>query len=236
VQELSPTARTRIRRMPHRAVYDRATLHAILDEGIVCHMGFVVGEQPYVIPTAYAREGETLYLHGSSASRSLKTLGSGLTVCVTVTLIDGLVLSRAIFTHSIDYRSVVVLGTAAPVLDPAEKLRVLHALSEQLVPGRWKDVRPPNPKELKATLVLAMPLKEVSVKVRNGPPIDEDEDLDSSAWAGELPMRTEYLDPIDDPRLSPGITAPDYVINYRRPGSKPAEPMVGTNNGSSQSE
>jgi nitroimidazol reductase NimA-like FMN-containing flavoprotein (pyridoxamine 5'-phosphate oxidase superfamily) len=217
------TERVRVRRLPKRAAYDRATVHAILDEALVCHLGFVLAEQPYVIPTLHARLGERLYVHGSSASRMLGTLAQGVAACVTVTLIDGLVLARSAFHHSINYRSVVLLGTARAVTDPDEKTAALHAFTEQVVPGRWDEIRPPTPIELKATSVLCLPLEEVSAKVRTGPPVDDEADYAMDVWAGVLPLRLQALQPEADPQLAHGIRAPRYLTAYHR-GAADARP------------
>jgi uncharacterized protein len=210
------TDRVRVRRLPKRAAYDPTTLHAILDEALVCHLGFVHNDQPFVIPTLYARIGDRLYVHGSSASRMLGSLAQGVAACVTVTLIDGLVLARSAFHHSVNYRSVVVLGTARMVTDPDEKNAALHAFTEQVVPGRWADVRPPTAQELKATSVLCLPIDEASAKVRSGPPVDDDEDYAMDVWAGVLPLRLGALSPEADPQLKPGIVPPHYVTAYHR--------------------
>src|ERR1700733_2730533 len=177
------STRTKVRRAPARGVYDRDAIDAILDEALIAHLGFVDGGQPYVIPTLQARIGDTVYIHGSAASRTIRTLTSGIPACLTVTLLDGLVLARSAFHHSLNYRSVVVLGQATPVEGPDERLRALEALSERLVPGRWAEVRPPNAKELKSTRVLALPLDETSAKVRTGPPGDDPDDVDLPVWA-----------------------------------------------------
>jgi uncharacterized protein len=216
MSQFTPTERTRINRLPKRAAYDRETVFRILDEGFVCHVGFVIDGQPYVIPTGYGRDGDTLYLHGSAASRMLRTLSEGVQVCVTVTLLDGLVLARSAFHHSMNYRSVVILGRAAPVENPGEKLKALRALSEHMVPGRWNDVRPPNEQELKSTTVLALPLVEVSAKIRSGPPVDEEEDYNLPVWAGVLPLRMRASAPVADPRGNPQIQPPNYVLRYSR--------------------
>jgi nitroimidazol reductase NimA-like FMN-containing flavoprotein (pyridoxamine 5'-phosphate oxidase superfamily) len=184
----SPSERTRIRREPQRGVYDRGTIDAILDEGLVCHLGFVGEGQPYVIPTLYARLGDEVLVHGSSASRMLRALGEGVDCCLTVTLVDGIVLARSIFNHSINYRSVVVLGRAAPVVESGEKLRALEAFSERLLPGRWAEVRPPTATELKATAILRLSLDEASAKVRGGPPEDDEADYALPVWAGVIPL------------------------------------------------
>src|SRR5271168_4601148 len=188
-----PTERTQLKRLPKRASYDQAQIHAILDEGFLCHVGFVLDGQPYVIPTGYARSGEQLYIHGSAASRMLRTLAQGVDVCVTVTLLDGLVLARSAFHHSMNYRSVVVLGRAVAVTDIAEKRRVLAALLEHVLTGRSGQAREPNDKELAATLVLALPLTEASAKIRRGPPLDDEADYALNYWAGELPLHLQPL-------------------------------------------
>lgn len=210
------TARTRVVREPQRGVYDRETAYAILDEGFICHVGFVTDGQPFVIPTGYGRVDDNLYIHGSAASRMLRNLDRGVAVCVTVTLLDGLVLARSIFNHSMNYRSVVVLGTAVAVTDSVEKLEALHRLSEHIVPGRWKEVRAPNEQELKATLVLRLPIAEFSSKVRQGPPIDDEEDYSFPTWAGVLPLDVVAGAPVDDSRLLAGQTVPSYVRGYSR--------------------
>src|SRR5438128_146804 len=184
----APTARTRVVREPQRAVYDRPTIYQILDEGFICHVGFVVDGHPFVIPTSYGRDGDVLYVHGSAASRMLRNAASGIPVCVTVTLLDGLVLARSIFNHSMNYRSVVVLGTAVAIDDRAAKLSALQVLSEHILPGRWKDSRQPNEKELKATTLLRLPIEEFSAKVRQGPVIDDEEDYSFPTWAGIIPL------------------------------------------------
>lgn len=221
MERYEPTSRTTVRRLPKRAAYDRETVYAILDEALVCHVGFSVEGQPFVIPTGYGRSGDRLYIHGSAASRMLKTIGTGIPVCVTVTLIDGLVLARSAFHHSVNYRSVVILGTARPVEDPVEKMEALRVFTEHMIPGRWAEVREPNGQELKATDVLSIDLTEVSAKIRTGPPLDDEEDMAIEAWAGVLPLELEPGSPIDDPALRPGIERPDYVLNYsRRKGDK----------------
>jgi nitroimidazol reductase NimA-like FMN-containing flavoprotein (pyridoxamine 5'-phosphate oxidase superfamily) len=211
-----PTARTRIVREPQRAVYDRDVVYRILDEGFICHLGFAVEGQPYVIPTSYARKDDLLYVHGSSASRMLRQGGSAIPVCLTVTLLDGLVLARSIFNHSMNYRSVVVLGTASSIEDREEKLAALHSLSEHILPGRWKDTRQPNEQELKATTVLQLPIEEFSAKVRQGPVIDDEEDYSFPTWAGIIPLGMVSHPPVDDARLLEGVTVPEYARNYSR--------------------
>lgn len=212
----APTARTRVVREPQRAVYERAAAYKILDEGFVCHVGFVVDGQPFVIPTGYGRAGDNLYIHGSVASRMLRRVDEGIPVCVTVTLLDGLVLARSIFNHSMNYRSVVVLGTAVAVEDPQEKLQALRALSEHILPGRWAESRQPNEKELKATLVMRLPIAEFSAKVRQGPPIDDEEDYAFPTWAGVIPLEMVAGNPINDPRLDPAREVPPYARHYSR--------------------
>jgi uncharacterized protein len=215
----APSDRTRIRRLPELGAYDLDSIASILDAGIVAHLGFLQGDQPFVIPTLHARIGDLLYVHGSAASRTLRTLADGVRVCVTVTLLDGIVLARSIFEHSIDYRSVVVLGSAHLVEDPEEKLAALHAFSEQVLPGRWDDCRPPSEQELKATSILRLPLTEASAKVSSGPPEDAvtpDGELD--VWAGNVPLVVTAKAPVPDPALRPGIPVPPYAAEYHRPG------------------
>ena len=214
---ITQTDRTAVRRLPKRGSYDRGVLNAILDEGLVCHVGFVASGQPYVIPTTYGRVGERLYLHGSAASRMLKEMRGGIPVCVTVTHLDGLVLARSAFHHSMNYRSAVVLGVAQEVVEPEERWAALRAIVDHVVPGRWDEVRPPSENELRATLVLRLAIDEASAKVRSGPPVDDDADYALPYWAGELPMRTTVLPAIADPRLGPGIPVPPHVTAYRRP-------------------
>jgi nitroimidazol reductase NimA-like FMN-containing flavoprotein (pyridoxamine 5'-phosphate oxidase superfamily) len=214
-----PSDRTRVRRIPELGAYDRPTIDAILDAALVAHLGFVHEGQPLVIPTLHARLGDMLYVHGSAASRTLKTLSEALPICVTVTMLDGIVLARSIFEHSIDYRSVVVLGSATLIEDPDEKLAALHAFSEQVLPKRWDDCRPPTDQELKATSILRLPLTEASAKISAGPPEDgEGPDGELDVWAGNLPLIVRPGTPIPDPALRPGIPVPDYVAGYARPG------------------
>jgi hypothetical protein len=211
------TERTTVRREPHRGVYDRETIYGILDAGFVCHMGFVHDGHPFVIPTSYWRIDDDLYVHGSSASRMLRNLSSGLEVCVTVTHVDGLVLARSAFNHSVNYRSVVVLGKAALLATNEEKIAALHAFTERLTPGRWEEIRYPNERELKATSVLKVPLSEASAKVRVGPPEDDAEDYAVNCWAGVVPFETLSHPPIPDPRLREGIAVPNYATHYTGP-------------------
>ena len=201
----TPTQRTKVRRLSKRAVYDKAQVHAILDEGFLCHVGFTQDSQPFVIPTLYARSGETLYMHGSGASRMLKTLAQGVDVCLTVTLVYGYVLARSAFHHSMNYRSVTVLGRARLVAEQAEKMEALRVITDHVVPGRWDEVRGPNELEMKQTVVLALSLEEVAAKVRMGPPADDDEDYSLPIWAGVVPIHTQLGDPVGDGRVLPGV-------------------------------
>ncbi|MFQ5527425.1 MAG: pyridoxamine 5'-phosphate oxidase family protein [Thermoanaerobaculia bacterium] len=213
------TSRTRVRRIADRGHYDRGTIYSILDEGFVCHVGFVVEGQPYVIPTGYGRDGDRLILHGSVASRMFKHLAGGFDACVEVTLLDGLVLARSQFHSSMNYRSVVALGRAVPIRDEAEKLHALAVLVEHLVPGRGPDSRPPSDQELTVTEVLEFPLDEASAKIRVGPPGDDDKDLELGMWAGVLPLAVETGEPVAAPDLARGIGAPEYVRAFRRPST-----------------
>ena len=215
-QTLSPTERTRLRRHSERGKAEHADLLAVLDAGMICHLGVVVNGAPLVLPTAYGRIGDTLYLHGSSANRSLHA-ADGQEVCITVTHLDGLVCARSVFSHSVNYRCAVVFGTARIVTGQDERLAGLRAVTEHLIPGRWDAVRAPSRKELAATSVLAVPLSEASVKVRTGPPGDEPEDLDLPIWAGVLPMTMGFGEPEPDPALRPGMSAPDHI--RRRAGA-----------------
>jgi nitroimidazol reductase NimA-like FMN-containing flavoprotein (pyridoxamine 5'-phosphate oxidase superfamily) len=195
-----PTQRTTVKRHPERGVYDRATIDAILDEALICHVGFVADGQPFVIPTIHARDGDTLYLHGSPGSRMLRTLETGIDVCVTATLLDGLVLARSVYNHSMNYRSVVVLGRAREVTDTEAKLRAMECVVEHIVPGRWQEARQPNDKEINATTILALPLDEASAKIRTGPPKDFDEDLELPVWAGVIPLDLRRGHPYSETR------------------------------------
>jgi uncharacterized protein len=201
----TPTARTKVRRLSKRAVYDKAKVHEILDESFLCHVGFVQNGQPFVIPTLYARSGETIYMHGSGASRMLKTLEEGVDVCVTVTLVDAYVLARSAFHHSMNYRSVTILGRARQVADVEEKLQALRVITDHIVPQRWDEVREPNELEMRQTIVLALALEEVSAKVRVGPPIDDEEDYSRPTWAGIVPIQTWLGEPVSDGRVLPGV-------------------------------
>jgi nitroimidazol reductase NimA-like FMN-containing flavoprotein (pyridoxamine 5'-phosphate oxidase superfamily) len=212
---VAPTERTRVIREPQRAVYDRAEINAILDEAFVCHVGFSVDGQTYVIPTMFARVNDSIYFHGSAASRMLRNLSNGLSVCLTITLADGFVLARSVFNHSMNYRSVVALGTAQLIDDSTEKLTALRAFTEKILPGRWNDARQPNEKELKATSILRLPLTEVSAKVRTGPVEDDADDYALKVWAGIVPLRLVADTPIRDERCDPSLPVPAYATNFR---------------------
>jgi uncharacterized protein len=214
-EQFSVTDRTRVVREANRAVYDREVIYKILDEGFVCHVGFSAENQPFVIPTMFARVGDHIYFHGSSVSRMLRGLSKGLPVCVTVTLLDGLVLARSVFNHSMNYRSVVALGQATLIDDPAEKRAALEAFTEKLIRGRWKEARQPNEKELKATSILKLPLNEVSAKVRVGGVEDDAEDYSFAVWAGIVPLRLVADTPVRDDRCDGAIPTPAYALNFR---------------------
>jgi uncharacterized protein len=208
----TPTDRTTLKRLPQRGSHEQETVHAILDAGMVCHVGFAVDGRPVVLPTAYARVDEALYIHGAAASRMLRALKAGVDACVTVTLIDGLVLARSAFHHSMNYRSVVVFGRAEVVEDEATKRVALEALTEKLTPGRWAQVRPPSRGELAGTLVLAIPLTEASAKVRTGPPVDDEADYALPVWAGEIPLTLVAGEPVPDGRVLPGVVGPAMTV------------------------
>jgi nitroimidazol reductase NimA-like FMN-containing flavoprotein (pyridoxamine 5'-phosphate oxidase superfamily) len=212
----SVTERTRVIREPQRGVYDRDAIYKILDEGFICHVGFALDGQPFVIPTMFARIGDAIYFHGSAASRMLRNVSAGISVCLTVTLVDGLVLARSVFNHSMNYRSVVALGMATVVDAGAEKLEALRGFTEKILPGRWDEARQPNEKELKATSILRLELTEVSAKVRVGPPEDDAEDYALGIWAGVLPMELKPGEPIRDERCDSAIPVPRCVSEYRR--------------------
>ncbi len=216
MSQFTPTDRTQVKRLPKRGNYDREMVYSILDSAFVCHVGFSVDGQPYVIPTNYGRSGDTLYLHGSAASRMLKTLSGGVPVCVTVTHVDGLVLARSAFHHSVNYRSVVILGKAQLVEDPAEKMEALRIFTEHVMKGRWDEVRIPTEQELKATSVLSLPLEEVSAKVRTGGPVDDEADYALPVWAGVLPLETVAKAPVPDAQRKSDPPIPDYLKNYKR--------------------
>lgn len=215
----APSQRVRVRRLPERGAYDRAAIDAILDAGLVCHLGFVTDGQPFVIPTLHARIGDELYVHGSAASRAIRAAGGALRACATVTLLDGIVLARSVFEHSVNYRSVVVLGDARAVDEPEEKLAALEAFTEKLLPGRWSEARQPTRRELRATGVVALPLDEASAKIRDGGPEDGDTpDAELDVWAGVIPLVVRALDPRPTDDLKPGVPVPAWARRYRRPG------------------
>jgi nitroimidazol reductase NimA-like FMN-containing flavoprotein (pyridoxamine 5'-phosphate oxidase superfamily) len=211
---MNRSKRTELRRIPDRGSHDRTTINQILDAGFLAHVAFCVDRQPFVIPTLYGRDGEGLYLHGSAASRMLRELETGIPACLTVTLVDGLVLARSAFDHSMNYRSIVAFGTARKVVDPEEKLKSLRVISEHLIAGRWAEVRGPSQRELQATTVLAFSIEEASAKVRSGPPLDDESDYGLPVWAGVLPLELKSRPPIPDDQLIAGITVPDYVRRY----------------------
>jgi uncharacterized protein len=207
---------TRLKRHPERGRYERAELDAILDEGLICHLGFIADGRPLVLPTIHARSGDVVYIHGSSVSRMQKALQAGVECCLTVTLLDGLVMARAAFTHSMNYRSAVVLGRAEPVVDPDEKNAAFAAIVDHVAMGRWAESRPPNRKEIKATSILRLPITEWSAKVRTGGPKDDPDDLDLDVWAGVLPLSLVPGSPVPSDDLKPGIAPPGYLTRYRR--------------------
>ena len=218
---IAPTQRTTLIRRPDRGAYDRSIVNAILDEALICHVGFTIDGQPYVLPTTHARVDDRLYIHGSVGGRMLRTLRRGAAVCVTVTLLDGLVLARSAFHHSMNYRSVVILGGATEVEDEAEKRCAFSALVDHVLTGRSAQTREASVQELKATSVLRVPIEEASAKVRTGPPLDDDDDYALPYWAGVLPLRLEAQPPIADPRLPPGVAVPPSLVDYRRPEPPP---------------
>ncbi|MGH2753243.1 MAG: pyridoxamine 5'-phosphate oxidase family protein [Actinomycetota bacterium] len=206
-----PTRRTTVRRLRERGRYERGVIDAILDEALICHLGFVHEGQPFVIPTIHARSGDTIYVHGSPASRMLQTMEAGVDVCLTATLLDGLVLARSVFHHSMNYRSVVVLGRARPVTDPVEKMDALRTVVEHMQPGRWDDARRPSPEEIRKTMVLALPIEEASAKIRGGPPGDEEDDLQLPVWAGVVPLHLADGAPVADELMPSGTPLPGYL-------------------------
>ncbi len=214
--DLHRTERTTLHRLPKRGSHDPAVIYPILDAAFLAHVGFQVEGQPFVIPTLYGRAGDKLFLHGSAASRMLRHLDKGVPACITVTLVDGLVLARSAFHHSMNYRSVVVFGTARKIDDPMKKNEALQVISEHLIPGRWEQVRPPNEKELKATAVLEVTIEEASAKVRTGPPLDDEEDYDLPVWAGILLFETKVTQVVPDDRLDAATELPEYVSQYHR--------------------
>jgi len=216
MNKLPKTPRTTLKRLPKRGSHERETISQILDEGFICHVVFAIDRRPFVIRTGYARAGDKLIIHGSQASRMLRALETGIDVCVAVTLIDGLVLARSAFHHSMNYRSAVIFGRATLIEEREAKLAALFALSEHMIPGRWEEVRAPTEAELQQTTVLSLPIDEASAKIRTGPPLDDAEDYAMNVWAGVLPIQLTTSDPIADPRLPPNIEVPDYVGSYRR--------------------
>jgi len=216
MSQIPQTERTTLKRLPKRGSFDREVINAILDEGFVCHAGFIADDKPVVIPTGYARVEDNLIIHGSQASRMLRALGKGIDMCITVTLIDGLVLARSAFHHSMNYRSVVVFGRAQVIDNREEKLAALRVLSEHMIRGRWDYVREPNEAELQQTTVLSVPLHEASAKIRSGQPVDDDEDYDLPIWAGILPLRTLADVPIADPLMRTEVDIPTHVLAYHR--------------------
>jgi nitroimidazol reductase NimA-like FMN-containing flavoprotein (pyridoxamine 5'-phosphate oxidase superfamily) len=222
MDNLERTERTTLKRLPKRGNFEREAVNNILDEGFICHVGFVVEGRPVVIPTGYGRSGDQLYIHGSAASRMLRALREGIDVCVTVTLLDGLVLARSAFHHSMNYRSVVIFGRARVVEDEGEKWEALRVFTDHVMRGRWEESRQPNEKELRATMVLSLPLVEASAKIRTGPPIDDEEDMMRNVWAGVLPLGVTTGEAVPDPQLQAGIELPQYIRGYNRPQA-PAE-------------
>jgi nitroimidazol reductase NimA-like FMN-containing flavoprotein (pyridoxamine 5'-phosphate oxidase superfamily) len=214
-QPFAVTERTRVRRLKDRGCYDRPEVYKILDEGLVCHVGYIEGDSPRVIPTGYVRVADNLYLHGSAANRMLRMAARGAELCVTVTLLDGLVLARSAMHHSMNYRSVVIFGRGRAVEDREEKLMSLEAFVEHVIPGRWADIRQPSETELKVTEVIALPLTEASAKIRRGPPIDDEEDYGLEVWAGVIPFGLDAGAPIGDARLDPSIRVPAYAAEYK---------------------
>lgn len=209
--------RSQVKRLPARAVYDRTAIDEIVDTAPICHVGFIDEGQPFVIPTIHVRIGDNIYLHGSPASRMLRTLARGAEACITVTHVDGLVLARSAFHHSMNYRSAVLFGRGSAVNDETQKLEVLRSLSERLIRGRWADVRPPSEEELHKTLVVSIAIDEASAKIRTGPPLDDEEDYSLDVWAGVLPLKLMAAAPIADPRLAAGNVAPKYATAYAGP-------------------
>jgi nitroimidazol reductase NimA-like FMN-containing flavoprotein (pyridoxamine 5'-phosphate oxidase superfamily) len=216
MSEFPKTDRNRVRRIPKRGEYDKTTIYQIIDEALICHAGFVQDNQPFVIPTIHARLDDILLLHGAKASRLLKHVQEGNPVCVTITLLDGLVLARSVFHNSMNYRSVVLFGSGRALDTEPEKLRALEALTEHLMPGRWRDARKPNQQELDATTVVAIPIESASAKIRTGPPLDDEEDYQLPIWAGVLPIQQQALTPLNDPRLLDDVALPEYMADYQR--------------------
>lgn len=214
--EFPKTSRNKVKRHPERGAYDASIIYPIVDEALICHVGFVQDNQPYVIPTLHARQGDTILLHGAKSSRLLRHLEAGGEVCITITLLDGIVLARSVFSHSINYRSAVLFGKGQPILDDDMRMQALEAFTERLLPGRWQDARPPNAVELKQTTVVAVPIESASAKVRSGPPKDNPDDLDLPVWAGVLPLRQVCDAAIADTQLRAEIEVPEYIRSFRR--------------------
>ncbi len=214
--QIKQTSRTKLKRIPKRGVFERATINEILDEAFICHVGFSVENQPFVIPTAFARDGDNLLIHGSAASRMMREMSKGIDVCVTVTLLDGLVLARSAFHHSMNYRSVVIFGKAELITEESEKFEALRLFTEHIVPDRWNEIRAPNAKELKGTTVLKLEINEASAKIRTGDPVDDEEDMSLDVWAGVIPLKIVAVKPIGDAKLREGISVPEYALNYSR--------------------
>lgn len=217
MSQITPTAQTRVKRLPERGCYEREQIYQILDEGLVCHIGFTVDNQTFVIPTAYCRLEDEIFIHGAPASRMLKTLQEGINICLTVTLLDGLVAARSAFHSSMNYRSVMVLGQASAVKDFDEKSQAMQTLVEHIMPGRWPDLREITEKEIRATTILKLPIEEASAKIRKGPPVDDEEDLELPIWGGVMPLATQPLTPIGDRYVTSEVSVPEYLLNYRRP-------------------
>src|ERR1700674_4747963 len=217
MSQFTPTERTRVTRKPDRGTYDRELIYSILDQAFVCSVGFIADGLPFVVPTNYVRVGDKLFLHGSTASRLMKTLGSGAPFCLSVTLLDGIVFSPTATGHSVNYRSVVVMGKAEPIEEPAAKLAAMRDFVEYVLRGRWATVRPPSEQELKGTMVLAVPLVEASAKVRTGFAVDDDKEYESTAWTGVLPMKWTAQAPVPDPRGNAEIPVPANILHYSRP-------------------
>jgi nitroimidazol reductase NimA-like FMN-containing flavoprotein (pyridoxamine 5'-phosphate oxidase superfamily) len=215
-EAMRSTERSQLRRLPRRGSYDSAVIYQILDSTFLAHVGFQQEGQPFVIPTLYGREGDKLYLHGSAASRMLRELETGVPACVTATLVDGLVLARSAFHHSMNYRSVVAFGIARKIVDAEQKMRALRTISEHVIAGRWDAVRGPSEKELKATTVLEFAIEEASAKIRTGQPVDDEEDYGLPIWAGIIPLQMEAETPVPDPRLTNGVKTPEHVLRYQK--------------------
>jgi nitroimidazol reductase NimA-like FMN-containing flavoprotein (pyridoxamine 5'-phosphate oxidase superfamily) len=208
------TARNKVKRLPERGHYDAATIYPIVDAALICHVGFALDGQPYVIPTLHARQGDSILLHGAKGSRLLRHIQDGGEVCITITLLDGIVLARSVFHHSINYRSAVLFGRGAVIANDEQRLQALEAFTERLIPGRWGDARPPSAIELKQTTIVAVPIQSASAKIRTGPPRDEEDDLDLPVWAGVLPLQQSAGAPIADPQLRPGVELPEYIRDF----------------------